>query len=136
MSTFAEAGVGPATIAQRLGRRGDFSGCYVLMDAGVPVYVGISRSVLSRLRSHVLGRGSEDATLAYSMACAVKPHTRSRTQAMADPAFRCVFDEQKARLKTLDVVFVEIDNAFEMHIFEAYCALELDTYVWNTFATH
>jgi len=136
MAMFAEGGAGPATVARRLGRRGNFSGCYVLMDEGAPFYVGISRTVLSRLRSHVLGRGSEDATLAYRMACAAKPHGMSRPQAMADPAFRRVFDEQKARLKTLHVAFVEIDNAFEMHVFEAYCALEFDTCVWNTFATH
>lgn len=136
MVRFAKAGDGPVTIARGMGRRGDFSGCYVLMEAGSPFYVGISRTVLSRLRSHVLGRGSEDATLAYSMACAAKPHAMSRKQAMADPEFRRAFEGQKAHLKTLHAAFVEIDNAFEMHIFEAYCALELDTCVWNTFATH
>ena len=136
MATFAAPGAGPVTIARGMGRRSDFSGCYVLMDEGAPFYVGISRTVLSRLRSHVLGRGHEDATLAYSMAYAARPHRMSRSQAMADPEFRSVFDEKRAHLKTVQAAFVEIDNAFEMHIFEAYCALELDTYVWNTFATH
>jgi len=136
MTAFAEPGVGPVTIARRLGRNRDFSGCYVHMDGGTPFYVGISRSVLSRLRSHVVGRGHEDATLAYSMAYAANPHQESRSQAIADPEFKSVFDEKRAHLKTVNAAFVEIDNAFEMHVFEAYCALELDTYVWNTFATH
>ena len=136
MAAFAEPGVGPVTIARRLGRNRDFSGCYVLMDGGTPFYVGISRTVLSRLRSHVGGRGHEDATLAYSMARAAKPHRKSRSQAMADPEFRRVFDEKRAHLTSLQTAFVEIGNAFEMHLFEAYCALELDTSVWNTFVTH
>lgn len=136
MAAFAEPGVGPVTIARRLGRNRDFSGCYVLTDEGTPFYVGISRTVLSRLRSHVRGRGHEDATLAYRMAYAAKPHKMSRKLAMADPVFRRVFDEKRAHLKTVNAAFVAIDNAFEMHVFEAYCALALDTYVWNTFATH
>lgn len=55
---------------------------------------------------------------------------------MADPQFRLLFHEKREHLKTMATAFVEIDNAVEMHVFEAYCALELDTCVWNTFATH
>ena len=39
-------------------------------------------------------------------------------------------------LCTLRVAFVEIDNPLELYVFEAYAAMELDTGVWNTFATH
>jgi hypothetical protein len=43
MAEFAVSGAGAVTIARRLGRSRDFSGCYVLMDGGTPFYVGISR---------------------------------------------------------------------------------------------
>ena len=38
---------------QAVGREGDFPGCYVFLDAGKPVYVGISRGVVKRLVQHL-----------------------------------------------------------------------------------
>lgn len=137
MAGFAVSGVGPVTIARRImGRSGDFSGCYILIDSGRPLYVGISRKVITRLRQHVIGRGHEDATLAYRMASSAMGHRMSRKYAMADTEFRRLFHEKRDYLKTLDAASVEIRNALEMHLFEAYCSMELDTCVWNTFATH
>lgn len=52
---FADRDIGPRTLAKRFGHGEDFSGCYVLLDGKVPMYVGISRSVLSRLRQHFRG---------------------------------------------------------------------------------
>ena len=136
MSDFAVPGDGPATIAGGMDRNGDFSGCYVLIDRGIPLYVGISRKAITRLRQHVTGRGHEDATLAYRMASSAMGHSMSRKDAMAHTELRRLFHEKREYLKTMNTAFVEIDNALEMHVFEAYCAMELDTCVWNTFATH
>ena len=65
---FAQAGDGPATIASNLGLASDFSGCYVLLEGERPIYVGISRKVLSRLRQHLRGKSLFDASFAYSIA--------------------------------------------------------------------
>ncbi len=54
MSDFAQSGVGVTTLLRSEGRDVDFSGCYVMPDAGRPVSVGISRKVFTRLRRHVL----------------------------------------------------------------------------------
>src|SRR5881296_554202 len=67
-STFAERGSGPETIARQLGRDGDFKGCYVLADGGRPIYVGISRTVLARVRQHLTGTTHFNASLPYLMA--------------------------------------------------------------------
>jgi hypothetical protein len=136
MAGFAVPGAGVVTIARSMNRGRDFSGCYVLIEGESPIYVGISRKVITRLRQHVTGRGHEDATLAYRMATAAMGHSMSRKDAMADPQFRLLFHEKREHLKTMTAAFVEIDNAVEMHVFEACCAMELDTCVWNTFATH
>lgn len=140
MSEFAVPGDGPKTLASRHGFPGDVSGCYVLLDQGKPVYAGISRKVFTRVRQHV-GKGDHlTATLAYRMANHDSPHGTFAAKAMADPDFRTLFERKKAYLLSFGVAIVEIDNPVELYVFEAYCALELNTSFanggWNTFVTH
>lgn len=132
LTEFCAPRVGIRTILQRSGRRRDFSGCYVLMRDGNAFYVGISRSVIARLRQHGTGRTHSDASLACRMACEKIPHEMTRDKAMKDEAFK----EAKQLLLGSGVAFVEISNPLELYLFEAYCAMELDTREWNTFQTH
>jgi predicted GIY-YIG superfamily endonuclease len=140
MADFAIKGVGPATMAGRLGLEHDPRGCYVLLDNGKPVYVGISRHVIARLMEHVRGADHFTATLAYRIAKARRPHKKTAADAMKDEAFHSEFSDARTHLLTLHVAFVEIDNPLELYLFEPYCALEFDTGFeaggWNTFDTH
>lgn len=106
------------------------------MHNGKPFYVGISRSVVSRLRQHGTGTTHFSASLAHRMACQKIPHTKQRSEAMQDKAFRPAFHEAQRQLRDSAVAFVEIENPLELYVFEAYCAMELDTCQWNTFRTH
>jgi hypothetical protein len=133
---FAEDSTGPVTLARRLGRTGDFSGCYVLLDNARPVYVGISRKVLSRLRQHLRGRTHFDASLAYAIAQRRRPTKGHRSTAMAIPDFRAEFEQARKYLSGLSVSFVEIENPLELYLFEPFAAMELGTHEWNTFRTH
>ncbi|MEA9565528.1 hypothetical protein [Xanthomonas sp. WHRI 8932A] len=118
----------------------DFSGCYVLLEAGTPIYVGISRSVIGRLRQHVFGKTHFDASLAFRVAISRHAGTTiaklTRSEAMQDPLFGTSFAEAQAYLRTLQVAFITIENPLELYVFEPYCALELDTHQWNSFETH
>ncbi len=140
LSAFAEKGVGPVTLGKRLGCEHDPRGCYVLLEGERPVYVGISKHVIARLMEHVRGSDHFTATLAYRIAVAEHPHTMTAQAAMNDSAFRAHFEAARASLLKWRVAFVEIENPLELYVFEAYCALELntgcDTGGWNTFATH
>jgi len=135
-SLFAETGRGPATIAKDLGLAYDFSGCYVLLDADVPIYVGISRAVLSRLRQHFTGKTHFDASLAYAIAQRQLPTKGKRSAVMDDPVFNAVFGKAKTFLRGLSVAFIEIVNPLELYVFEPYAAMSLGTHEWNTFRTH
>src|SRR3546814_11249590 len=73
MEIFARPGVGSGTLIRDLGIPQDFSGCYVLLDAGVAIYVGISRGVIGRLRQHAFGKMHFDASLAFRIAMARHP---------------------------------------------------------------
>jgi predicted GIY-YIG superfamily endonuclease len=136
LAEFCIRGVGTRTILRQLGRHDDFSGCYVLLREDKPFYVGISRSVVSRLSQHGKGKTHFDASLAYRMACAKMPHAKTRGEAMKDRAFYRVFSEAQELLRASKVAFIEIRNPLELYLFEAYCAMELDTCEWNTFRTH
>lgn len=67
-SAFSQPGQGVAALAKYLGLKSDFSGCYVLLDETQPIYVGISRGVLNRLRQHMLGKDHFSASLAFAIA--------------------------------------------------------------------
>ena len=136
LTDFCTPGVGVKSILRNLGRSLDFSGCYVLVHDGKPFYVGISRSVIGRLRQHGTGTTHFDASLAYRMANEKVSHDTTRAAAMQDPSFRAAFNEAQTLLRGCTVAFVEIPNPLELYLFEAYCAMELDTSEWNTFRTH
>ena len=136
MAEFAVQGQGPVTIARRHGMAGEFGGCYVFLDGDRPIYVGISRKVCSRIRNHLQGEGHHNATLAYKMTAEHLAFEGTRDQAMQNPEFMAAFAKTKAYLVRLHIAFIEIENAVEMHLFELYAAMKLDTCEWNTFRTH
>lgn len=140
MNAFARPGVGPGALIKEFGIPQDFSGCYVLLEAAAPVYVGISRNVVGRLRQHVFGKTHFDASLAFRIAMARHPdraiENLTRSEAMQDPLFGTSFTEAQSYLRSLHVATIEIKNPLELYVFEAYCALELDTNQWNSFKTH
>ena len=143
MTTFFGQGRGPATIAKELREAGclknatDFRGIYVLLEEGTPIYVGISRSVIQRLRTHVTGDTHNTASLAYRMAVdAQGAESRSRQEAMDDPTFRSAFDAKRRYLQGLTAAFVAVDNDLVLHVLEPCAALQFGTSKWNTFATH
>jgi hypothetical protein len=136
MAEFGVRGDGPKTIARRHGFEHDIGGCYVFMEGDRPIYVGISRHVFERLAEHVDQGDHMTATLAYRMAAHDAPHKLYAAQAMADTEFRKIFDRRREYLLGLSVGVVEIPNALERYVFEAYAAMVLDTAQWNTFDTH
>src|SRR5258708_27551806 len=83
MSEFAIDGVGIATLLRQFKLTKDFEGCYVLLQGTDPIYVGISQTVFQRLRQHVRGTTHFDASLAYRIAANRRPHTMTRSDAMA-----------------------------------------------------
>ena len=141
LADFSTPGVGMRSILKRMRRSSDFAGCYVIMQKGRAMYVGISRGVVSRLRQHCNGTSHFSATLAYSVAKRKlngvgKMQGVTRDEAMKDAAARKAFDAARQLLRDGSVAFIEIDNAVELHLFEVYAAIELDTGKWNTFRTH
>lgn len=140
MIDFGEPGIGVRKLLKKKGLMEDFSGCYVLVDDGRPIYVGISRGVIGRLRQHVFGKTHFDASLCFKIAKKKHPDGAithlTRNDAMLDTQFGVSFAEAKDYLRSVQVAYIEVENPLELYIFEAYCAVELDTHQWNSFETH
>jgi len=60
----------------------------------------------------------------------------SRDNKMNDEEFLRHFRVSQAHIQKSSFGFVPITNDLEMYLFEAYCAMELDTHQWNSFRTH
>ena len=119
-----------------IGKEVDFPGCYVFIDNGEPIYVGISRSLIKRLTQHINHDSHYSASLVYKMSSQEYPHEMKRDQAMKDDQFREVFFSKQAQLQKMSVAFIEINNDLELYLFEVYASMKLDTDTWNTFRTH
>ncbi len=128
-------GNGVASILKRLGKNEDFSGLYAFLEAGKPMYVGISRGVIGRLRDHLLGTDHYTASLLYSMACVGCTTKARRDDRMKDALFMKAFEVARSALSNCRVAFIEIPNPLVLYVFEAYAAMAFDC-KWNTFRTH
>jgi hypothetical protein len=136
MIEFTTQGVGIRALAKRFKRENDFKGAYVLIEKNRPFYVGVSQTVLQRLRQQIIGITHLDASLAYRIASDQIRHSMSPSDAMATESFLLYFEEAKKYLQSLSFACIEIENQLLRYLFEPYCAMELDTYEWNTFETH
>jgi hypothetical protein len=121
---------------KRLDLKSDFPGCYVFIDSGTAVYVGISRTVVKRLIQHLNHDSHYSASLAYRIAFNEFPHEMKRDQAMKDEKFRAYFLKAQNRLRNMKFGFVKIENDLELYLLEVYAAMHLNTDKWNTFRTH
>lgn len=129
-------GNGHKKILQRLDKVDDFSGCYVFVEREEPLYVGISRGVVGRLIQHLKSQDHFSGSLAYFMAKRQHNPHDNREANMQDRQFRRLFGEAQSRLGGCLIGTVEIDNPVELHLFEVYAAMELQTGEFNTFRTH
>lgn len=131
-------GNGIKKLLANAGLSGDFPGSYVLIENGKPIYVGISRQVFRRIWLHCRGETHYNANLVYRIASKKKPSDvkTSRDKRMRDEEFLAVFNEVRSHIQQCSFAYVPIDNDLTLYLFEAYCAMELDTCEWNTFRTH
>jgi hypothetical protein len=135
-SWIREMGVGKSTLLKRIGRKNDFSGCYVFIENGSPLYVGISRNVINRLFQHLTSNSHFSSSLAYYIAKCQRDTGSTREQNMSDPEFRSLFEDSQRRLEKCSIAAVEINNSVELHLFEVYASMKFGTGEFNTFRTH
>lgn len=118
-------------------------GIYLFSDGDQHLYVGRSNRIRQRLQSHRRpGAGHNSATFAFRIARketgileATYSRKGSRVELEKDPEFRRVFKQAKARVRAMDIRYVEEKEPIRQAILEMYVALSLET-PYNDFDNH
>jgi predicted GIY-YIG superfamily endonuclease len=120
-------------------------GCYVLYDNASgkqkPFYVGISKDIIRRIKQHVRGSTHNSASLAFLIAKREwelnnGKFTLRRNEAMRDKKFSKYFKNAQSKILKSSVKYIQITNPVELHLFETFCAMHLNTSKFNTYRTH
>jgi len=132
----------PITFATRP-RKLPTSVVYLFSDKDEPIYVGRSNRFRQRLGNHCLnGSQSNQASLAFRLACEDVQHVREkyrRGSSGADalqnvPGLADAFSRMKARLRSMEIRYVEEPDQVRQALLEMYVALSLGTQ--QDFGTH
>ena len=118
-------------------------GVYLFSESGSHLYVGRSRDIRGRIARHSRpGATHRMAAFAFRLARestgqldATYKREGSRAELMGDPDFREAFDNAKARIRKMEVRYVEETDALRQTLLEIYVAVSLGT-PYNDFRTH
>ncbi len=117
----------------------DYEGLYIFIDGSEPVYVGITRSIVNRLRSHSNGTTTATATLAYLIAKKEGDYSTEQfndnKNKIRDKYIEKVNDYKVYIYPFPDVIPEKGHEYYSLSLFEIMLAIKLRT-KWNTFKTH
>ena len=132
--------VTPVTLPSKMPARG----VYLLSEGDKHLYVGRSNEIRARLGRHSkVGATHRQAAFAFRLARLatgnIKPTYKkgegSRAALMEVPEFVAAFDHAKARIRAMDVRFVEETDPVRQALLEIYVAETLET-PFNDFDNH
>jgi len=117
------------------------AGVYVFYEEGKPLYVGRTNRMKQRTKYHSR-ESADDAPLAFRLAREATGYTEatyqkrgSRKDLLSKLDFREAFSEAKARIREMDIRYVEETDQVKQALLEIYVAVVLDT-PYNDFKTH
>jgi predicted GIY-YIG superfamily endonuclease len=116
---------------------------YLLSEGQNHLYVGRTRKLRNRLRQHsIAGAQHNQAVFAFKLArvatgqlAATYSAEGSRKALCVEPGFADAFTQAKARVRNMDLRFVEEDNPTRQALLEIYVSVVLRT-KYNDFDTH
>jgi predicted GIY-YIG superfamily endonuclease len=117
--------------------KNDFKGLYFFVNDKRPFYVGISKGVIGRILHHIKGHSHNSATLAYKIALLKYEIITGSKYSLArkDLNFKKEVEPIKDFLSSQEVIFLHIEDDYELYLFEVYCSMKLGTML-NNFETH
>jgi predicted GIY-YIG superfamily endonuclease len=134
------APVTPGTLPTKMPRKG----VYLLSDGGTHLYVGRSNDIRKRIGRHSRPSATyRMAAFAFRLAreatgnlkATYKKGEGSRSALMEDEKFVAEFDAAKARIRRMDLRFVEENDPVRQALLEIYVAVVLNT-PYNDFDNH
>lgn len=119
------------------------SGIYLFTENERPLYVGRSRDIRKRLARHCRpGASHRMAAFAFHLAREATGNLKatyktkgSRHDLVQIPEFKAAFNAAKARIREMDIRFVDEGDPLRQTLLEVYVAVVLQT-PYNDFGTH
>ncbi len=116
---------------------------YLFSESEKHLYVGRTRRLRNRLRQHsIAGAQHNQAVFAFRLAremtgnlLAAYSTKGGRLALSIDPIFAAAFTKAKARVRTMDLRFVEETDPLRQALLEIYVSIVLET-KYNDFDTH
>lgn len=116
---------------------------YLFSEGGAPLYVGRTNHLRNRMRQHSIPAAQHNQAvfgfrLAREKTGRTVPSystTDGRLALSKNPEFANAFAEAKARIREMDLRFVEEEDPFRQALLEIYAAVALKT-PYNDFQTH
>ena len=113
-------------------------GVYLFSENGMPVYVGQTRNLRTRIANHDRpSAGHNTASFAFNIAkhdagSVPDDLNRDEIELLIEP----FFTRAKERVAHMDIQFILMDDPIERTVFEVYAALHLGTEEYNSFETY
>jgi|GEM_PF-1572923 len=119
-------------------KKNEVKGLYIFFENGEPIYVGISRTILRRLKNHFLGKTHNTASLVYLILR--DKHDREKGLFLGERAELSLFNserepKQEEMRSKWSISIIPMEDNYEMYLTEFYLACHLKT-KWNSFETH
>ncbi len=124
--------------SKEIGENNDLKGLYIFYEDDKPIYVGISRCILKRLKNHFLGKVHNEATLVYLMLRDKHDqiHGVYTGVRLELKIFKEERESEQAKMrKNWKIAIIPEEDSYKMHFFEIYLSCYLKT-KWNSFETH
>ncbi|MBS1492734.1 MAG: hypothetical protein JST55_04460 [Bacteroidetes bacterium] len=100
------------------------------VDKIEPIYIGISGTILRRIRQHCWGKYHSEATLAYLMTSSDLNHQGRRDQLSYSE-----LELRQVVIRNFKVAFFPLQDDYSLYFMEVYIAGRLKI-KWNSFRTH
>lgn len=116
----------------------DFKGIYIFIKNKTPIYTGISKGVIKRIIQHTKGHSHHTSSFAFSLARASYQKETGDYNRIPRKDFNYKEHVAPAKHYLLQqkIAFMKIEDDIELYLFEIYCAMELQTLMYNSFSTH
>ena len=116
----------------------DFSGLYVFYNTDTVAYVGISNSIIRRLRSHFISNSRTQSGLVYLIAKNMYENEKKKLYVGLRDDFP--FEKyrkkiQKEIVNKWKIKVLKIENGYNLSYSEIYIASSLESF-WNCFKPH
>ena len=126
-------------IVQSLKPKNEVKGIYIFYENDQPIYVGISRKIIQRLRNHFSGQSHNEASLVYL----ILRNKHDNSEKGLYMGNRAELPEFKSERKSFQakminewkVAILPISDNYALYTTEVLLACELQT-KWNSFQTH